>query len=1572
MRIYLAIICSFFLGSVLGQMTYVVNSTDDTDDGVCDGVHCSFREAINAINTTGSAGSVHFNIPGNGPHIIKPGSLDSQFPVITENIIIDATTQPSWTLGSIIIDGVSPYSNQYLNSNLYPLANGSYVNNFVKKIELYGLSIKNYSGGVALNAGIIGSTYKPNKFIDCYSSSIFIIPNSNQDIKIENNHFISQNFGGIYSEGEGNLIIKQNTFENLQYDALNASNYYGSHIFSNNKIINCGTGLGSGGVITSHDNKFINSGSGINPFGSDDISVPTVLYSQHDSFIMCNSGINISFPVPFDIKNNYFESNENGILIGTHEYAINHGSSSLKENQFYCNNYPINTDYSSSSSYTTYSVSIPNIISSTDLVIKGTADPNKKIDVYRTIETNCSTSICQGSSFLGTTIADSNGDWTLISLTALNVNDRLTAIGEGVYGVDDGFGFFTYYNIPSKFSDCFFVLPDVCHTAEEIAVNTYPCSTTGIVLNMNQMNSSSSTITSAALQSTYAGSDGWIKFTMSDSGNVLLRTNLDNAIQPVIETYKGSCDNLSFQGATAFDTISQAMVIQGQPGDQYYARIWDNGNQIVNGAGSSLLHLTAHELGSTIPSKWIICDEENSYATGNPTIISEKDANSFIIEYDPNISAAELSLQEDTLINLGLTKIDSCSCGNNPLQLWLADNPIEMETIRKSSIARANVDTANYNYHFEPLEFKVNSYTRGQQIDSDVAMDPEGNFVITWTDIQLRTNYGRVYNSSGNSIKSQITIGDDDTDNNIRENSTKVGMSSNGDFTAVWSQQSPAYQGYRIYGRKYDVIGVPLSINPISISSSSANTSGSDLKKSLGTNGYNPDIDVNDTGNFVIGWHNIEHLFIQRYDQNFILQDSIIQIGINSDNSAQPSPSVAINDNDEIIIVWVTKDNDEYGIYGQRINSMGVKQGSEFLINSYETDQQINPKVVLKNDGSFIVTWQSHEQINNASGFDIYARIFDANGNPVSSEFLVNSYTSDDQQNPDINLLNDGRFFIAWDSYGQDGYEEGVFGQLFDPTGSPIFNEEPINSIIDPEQLNPSVSSNGSNLLISSWVSGSKDNSFEDIYGQRLEIGNNKLTKIGTTTPSFLLGVDKPYSPVVYSSTDSVSNVRVAIIDTGVDPSHPFLKNTIWNNQQIAGAGCISNDLIGFDYYNNSSNPIDLDGHGTKVNGIIAQDFDPDVQLEVMNLKFHQGGIGKVFDAICAIYYAVENGATVINLSWGFEASEPPSIFRKALEFAEANDVIVVTTAGNTSKNNDNIKKYPANFSLDNMIVVSSFEEKADGSKRMANYASYGANTVDITAPGFVETTDLGNTLSISAGTSLAAPFVTRTAATIRGLYPVLTAMDVKECILNSAQANANMSNFVSTGGILDHNAALACARDKAMDCMGIDLFITVNQSIDTTYRSDAWVNSDATVANNSDVKMYGAEYVGLKPDFEVELGAEYLADIDDCAPNNEPMDFISSNDDQPSFSIAAHSPHTGKIKTKFYSDGIHPVTIDLRTAQGTSLHHWESGILKKGWYEKIIDVAKVKSGHYEIAFEGANYQTRKQLLLRKERLNKR
>jgi len=591
----------------------------------------------------------------------------------------------------------------------------------------------------------------------------------------------------------------------------------------------------------------------------------------------------------------------------------------------------------------------------------------------------------------------------------------------------------------------------------------------------------------------------------------------------------------------------------------------------------------------------------------------------------------------------------------------------------------------------------------------------------------------------------------------------------------------------------------------------------------------------------------------------------------------------------------------------------------------------------------------------------------------MGPETLVNTYTADVQKNPSISGFDDGRFFIAWDSYGQDGVEEGVYGQLFAPDGSTLGDEFKLNTFTDPEQEEPATATNGTNLLIGSWVDGANDGSYKGIFAQRYEIAGPKAIPIGTATPSFLLGEEVPYTPIVYSPTDSVSRVRVAIVDTGIDPGHPYLASTIWNNQQVTGTGCHNGDIMGFDYYNNTNNPLDVDGHGTQVNGIVAQDFNPEIQLEMMNVKFHEADKGKVFDALCGLYYAVDNGADIINLSWGFEASEYPSILNKALSYAaDSNDVLIITTAGNTSKNNDIVHKYPANLDIENMIVVTAYEiSSTTGNIRLANYASYGENNVDIAAPGFVETTNLGDTLSLSAGTSLAAPWVTRTAATIRGLYPVLTAADVKDCIMSTAKAEAGLLDRVLSDGILDHNAALACARDKAMDCMGIDLFITVNQNIDTTYRSDAWVNSDATVTNNSDVKMYGAEYVGLKPDFEVELGAEYLADIDDCAPNNEPMDFVSSGNDQPLFTIAAHSPNTGKIKSKFYSDGINPVSITVKDASGSDLLNWESDVLEKGWYEKIIDVADVKSGDYEIVFEGKDYEASKRVLLKKESQDK-
>jgi len=1553
-------------------MTYVVNATDDTDDGVCDGVHCSFREAINAINTTGSAGSVHFNIPGNGPHIIEPGSLGSQFPVITENIIIDATTQPNWYLGSVIIDGSNQYSNSYLNYN----GNSAGTHQGVKYVELYGLSIKNYLYGVAMQGGIIGTMDKPNIFENCNSSTIVITTSATQDIQIENNIFSTNNSYniGIYSEGKSYLIVKNNEFLSLGEAVLNTGFESSGIEFSNNHILNCGAGCSSTGFINSYGNNFENTSSGITPLGADFFynyyDTSPLLYSERDSFIMCDRGIYL-LDIPAKIKNNYFESVDKGIYIVYHGNSSEYGHLILEENEFYCNSQPILTDYKYTDMYSNnidLDISAPQFTSSTHLLVQGTAEPNARIEVYKTDNSNCLGSVCQGSIHLGSTYSNSNGEWLISSNQQLAASDHLTAYLE--IGLDVwGYGF--PRKVPSEFSECYIVLPDVCETSQELPVNLNPCSTTGAVLDLSQMTTSQPAPVSA-FANTFSGNDAWLQLVVPATKNFLIRSNINNQVSPIIEAYKGNCDNLIFQGAAAFDSVVQEMVFENlTAGDTLYLRVWDNLNLQVN-ASEPLLHLTAHELGVN-KDEWETCDDENSIALGNPTIISEKDANSFILEFPENANISQITEEEDSLIAQGMVKVDECLCNQNPLQLWKSGDPVDMETRRKSAIGRGNVDTVNYNYIFEAQEFQVNAYATGNQYDTDVSMDTEGNFALCWIDQQRRHNYARLYNSSGNPITQEFIIGDP----NEYQLAGKIALEDDGELITVWHETSG--NSYKIYGRQFYADGTEKA-DQFDISEESANTSSNNDIKDFAKFGTNPSIDVDANGNFIVTWHVGDQVFAQRFDASANLQGSIIEVGTTIDNNITPQPAVSMNDSGSFIITWSGEDSDDNGIYAQLYNASGQPQGPIISVNTVESQNQIKPDVSLMNDGSFVITWQSYDQVITGSDYDIFAQRFDTAGNPIGSEILINSYTMDTQKSPSISGFDDGRFFIAWDSYGQDGVEEGVYGQLFATDGSKLGDEFKLNTFTDPDQEELATATNGTNLIIGSWVDGGNEvndptpGGSKGIFAQRYEI-QNTLTGInsialGTATPSSLLGDEVPYTNTVYSPLDSVSRVRVAIIDTGIDPDHPYLVNTIWNNQQILGAGCHNGDVMGYDYYNNSINPQDVDGHGTKVNGIIAKDFNPDIQLEMMNVKFHENDKGKVFDALCGLYYAVDNGADVINMSWGFEASEEPAILRKALEYASDNGVLIVTTAGNTSKNNDNIKKYPANFKIDNMIVVTAYTfSNSTGNIKLSNYASYGKNNVHIAAPGFVETTNIGDTLSLSAGTSLAAPFVARTAATIRGLYPVLTAEEVKDCILNTAQAEATLTNFVATGGILDHNAALACARDKAMNCMGIDLFITVNQNTDTTYRSDAWVNSDATVTNNSDVKMYGAEYVGLQEGFEVESGAEYLADIDDCDPGNEPMDFISSGYDQPLFTIAAHSPNTGKIKSKFYSDGINPVSITVKDASGSDLLDWESDILEKGWYEKIIDVAEVKSGDYEIAFEGMEYRASKTLKLKRHKL---
>ena len=214
---------------------------------------------------------------------------------------------------------------------------------------------------------------------------------------------------------------------------------------------------------------------------------------------------------------------------------------------------------------------------------------------------------------------------------------------------------------------------------------------------------------------------------------------------------------------------------------------------------------------------------------------------------------------------------------------------------------------------------------------------------------------------------------------------------------------------------------------------------------------------------------------------------------------------------------------------------------------------------------------------------------------------------------------------------------------------------------------------------------------------------------------------------------------------------------------------------------NNVNSHKKLNVHNTKVSSIIiskrnnkgTKGFHSNILL--MPLTISPFGDEHDKDISNAIYYAVDNGSKVINMSFSKEFSLNQEVVSKALKYAEDKNVLVIHTSGNTSSNIDFTPFYPTDFNyqdsteiVKNIITVGSISNRMD-KKMVSSFSNYGKNNVDIFAPGeeiYVAIPD--NQYKYDSGTSLAAPMVSGTAALIWLYYPNLTVQEVKKIILES------------------------------------------------------------------------------------------------------------------------------------------------------------------------------------------------------------
>ena len=290
-------------------------------------------------------------------------------------------------------------------------------------------------------------------------------------------------------------------------------------------------------------------------------------------------------------------------------------------------------------------------------------------------------------------------------------------------------------------------------------------------------------------------------------------------------------------------------------------------------------------------------------------------------------------------------------------------------------------------------------------------------------------------------------------------------------------------------------------------------------------------------------------------------------------------------------------------------------------------------------------------------------------------------------------------------------------------------------------------------------------------------------------------------------STNSSLIPVVAVVDTGLDYNHSVFVNSgaVWTNtREIAANGLDDDgngyidDVRGWNFVANNNTPLDDDGHGTHVSGIVlgtTQDITATpiaaAKIRIMPLKFlDANGSGTTSDAVKAIYYAVNNGANVINNSWGGGGFSNSLL--NAINYAYDHKVAFVAAAGNASNNNDASPTYPANYTVPNVMSVAATTDM-DG---FASFSNYGAQTVHVGSPGSsIWSTFPNNTWGRSSGTSMAAPFVSGMAAIMLRESPSMTGYQVKNLIFAQGNSISSLQNKTTTRNRINVLSALNSAK---------------------------------------------------------------------------------------------------------------------------------------------------------------------------------
>ena len=323
-------------------------------------------------------------------------------------------------------------------------------------------------------------------------------------------------------------------------------------------------------------------------------------------------------------------------------------------------------------------------------------------------------------------------------------------------------------------------------------------------------------------------------------------------------------------------------------------------------------------------------------------------------------------------------------------------------------------------------EFRINTATASYQWFPAVSSDDQGNFVVTWDSGGAQD--GDLAGIFGQILDEDTSpVGDEFQVNTYTPNYQRVSdvaMRGDGSFLVVWRSLAQDFSDEGVYARIFDSGGLPI---------------GDDFQVAAMTVGDQEDARVAATPDgFVVVWEselgdgNNEGVLLQRYDAvgAAVGGETVVNSFTFGD---QVNPDVAVAPDGTMAIVWedTTQEGNGDGVVARIYDSSGATVGGELQLNTYTTNDQENPRVAADGLGGFLAVWESKGQVGDPEDEDIFGQRFDAFGSRIGGEFQVNVQATDDQEVPSI-AGRDGRFVVVWHSWGQDGGHLGSFARTFE------------------------------------------------------------------------------------------------------------------------------------------------------------------------------------------------------------------------------------------------------------------------------------------------------------------------------------------------------------------------------------------------------------------------------------------------------------------------------------------------------------------------------------------------------------